>query len=81
MSNVVSLDGGVVHAEREPQESVIEELERLLTMARAGEIQGLAAAVVHADNMSSYSIRGPVVGAYGLLGAVTIMSHKLAEAH
>jgi hypothetical protein len=55
---------------------VIEELERLLEAARAGEIIGLAGSYVHRDKVVTYSFAG-IVGSYGLIGGLDCVKERL----
>lgn len=81
MSNVTALNGGVVWEAGDPQQSVIDELERLLEAAKSGKIQGLVAVPLYSDSMASYSITGPVLGSYNLIGALLIATNHLASRH
>ncbi len=75
-SNVVSLDGGPVADLREPREAVIFELERILEMARAGEVQGISLAYVYADGVASYTNAG-LFRSYAVIGAVECAKTRL----
>ena len=68
--NVISLRGHFTPPSAEPNTTVIEELERLLEAAKAGEILGLAGAYIHKDKVVSYSYAG-AVASYGMLGDST----------
>jgi hypothetical protein len=74
--NIVSLRGEYIPSSPEPNATVIEELERLLKAARAGEIRGLAGAYVHRDKVVSYSYAGAVAG-YGMLGGLDCVKERL----
>jgi hypothetical protein len=76
--NVVSLVGPMASAQPEgqPNATVIEELERLLEAARAGEIIGLAGSYVHRDKVVTYSFAG-IVGSYGLIGGLDCVKERL----
>ena len=69
MSNVISLRGHFTPLSAEPNSTVVEELERLLEAARAGEIVGLAGTYIHRDKVVSYSYAG-AVASYGMLGGL-----------
>jgi len=62
--------------EGQPNATVIEELERLLEAARAGEIIGLAGSYVHRDKVVTYSFAG-IVGSYGLIGGLDCVKERL----
>ncbi len=74
--NVISLRGQYAPPSPEPNATVIEELERLLEAARAGEILGLAGAYVHRDKVISYSYAG-AVASYGMLGGLDCVKERL----
>ena len=76
--NVVSLFGPMASAQPEgqPNATVIEELERLLEAARAGEIIGVAGSYVHRDKVVTYSFAG-IVGSYGLIGGLDCVKERL----
>jgi hypothetical protein len=74
--NIVSLRGEYIPSSPEPNATVIEELERLLKAARAGEIRGLAGAYVHRDKVVSYSYAGAAAG-YGMLGGLDCVKERL----
>lgn len=69
---VVSLRGSIVPQAAEPLESVIATLRRALEMAEAGEIQGVAVAMFHADGLSSWDAAG-VIDSFAVLGAISAM--------
>ncbi|WP_026871988.1 hypothetical protein [Inquilinus limosus] len=78
--NVVGLRGAYVPpaVEETPaaNPTVVEELERLLEAAKAGEIVGLAGAYLHKDRVVGYSYAGPVSG-YAVIGALECMKERL----
>jgi hypothetical protein len=78
--NVVNLFGPVMQTQPEgqPNATVIEELERLLQAARAGEIIGLAGSYVHRDKVVTYSFAG-IVGSYGLIGGLDCVKERLVR--
>jgi hypothetical protein len=57
-------------------ETVIQELERLLEAARSGEIVGLAGTYIHKNNAITYSFAGAVAG-YGVLGGLECVKERL----
>ena len=75
---VVSLHGGAVPQAARPNQGAIEVLEQALDMARSGEVQGVALAMLHADLLASHAHGGFTVG-YAILGAATAMRDTLAE--
>jgi hypothetical protein len=74
--NVISLRGHYTPPSPEPNATVVEELERLLQAAKAGEILGLAGAYVHRDKVISYSYAG-AVASYGMLGGLDCVKERL----
>jgi hypothetical protein len=74
--NVISLRGNFTVPSAEPNSTVIEELERLLEAARAGEILGVAGAYVHRDKVVTYSYAG-AVGSYGMIGGLDCVKERL----
>jgi hypothetical protein len=76
--NVVSLHGGTDLRSPEPNATLVEELERLLEAARAGEIVGMAGSYVHRDRAVSYSYAG-LVGGYGLVGGIECLKQRLVR--
>ena len=76
--SVVSLNGGGVPQRREPVPSVIAEAERILEMARAGEIQGLGIVLLRPSGMAEYSYSG-FVGSYSLVGAAHVLTDFLVD--
>ncbi|MGE0697710.1 MAG: hypothetical protein AB7O57_01310 [Hyphomicrobiaceae bacterium] len=77
--NVVTLFGGQVETEpREPVESLVRELERLLEAARAGQIVGFAGAYQHNSATVEYSYAG-AVGSYAMLGGLECVRLRLAQ--
>lgn len=74
--NVISLHGTWEPQAAEPNSTVVDELERLLEAARAGEIVGLAGAYVHRDKLVSYSFAGAVAG-YATIGGLECVKERL----
>lgn len=56
----------------------VEALETLLEQARAGEIVGIGATMLHRDNQVSWRVAG-VVGGFGMLGALRLIEQDLLE--
>jgi hypothetical protein len=75
MSNVAAINGSVV-VPGEPNETCVAECERLLERARAGDIVGIAAAILHRDNTASYALAG-IAGGFGMLGAAEMIKSEL----
>jgi hypothetical protein len=78
--NVVPLRAGLL-PQGEPEkpevnERLVEELERILEAARAGEIVGMAGAYLHREKGASYSFAG-VVGSYSLIGGLECAKQRL----
>jgi len=80
--NVVSLRGAFSASPAQPKSPaqpnnmVIQELERLLVAARAGEIIGMAGAYVHQEKIVTYSYAG-AVASYGMLGGLDCVKERL----
>jgi len=73
---VVSLRGAHPIQSAQPNMTVVEELERLLEAAKAGEIVGLAGTYVHKDKVVTYSYAG-AVASYGMLGGLECVKERL----
>jgi hypothetical protein len=73
---VVSLRGGFTIEPAQPNHTLIEELERLLEAAQAGEIVGMAGTYVHRDKTVSYSYAG-AIASYGMLGGLDCVKERL----
>lgn len=74
---VVSLYGGAIRQHGEVSPAVVAEAERVLEMAKAGEIVGIAAVFVHHDECTSSSIHG-LCGRMAL-GQLAIVQHDLCQ--
>ena len=74
--NVVALRGELKLQQSEVNERLIEEIERLLEAARAGEIVGMVGSYLHKDKGASYSFAG-IVGSYGLIGGLECAKARL----
>jgi hypothetical protein len=78
-AEVVSLHGApVTAAEANPDKRLVEELERLLEAARAGELVGIAGVFLNKDRIVSYSYSGIVAG-YGVLGGLDCLKQRLVR--
>jgi hypothetical protein len=76
-AQVVSLNGTVLANEQpQPNETLVQELERLLQAARAGQIVGMAGAYHHQDRAVTYSYAG-MIGGFGLLGGLDCLKERL----
>jgi hypothetical protein len=78
MAEVVSLHGNYQPQSHEPNATVVEELERLLDAARAGEIIGLAGSYMHKDKIVTYSYAGLVAG-YSIVGSLSCLRERLMQ--
>lgn len=74
--NVVSLRGQFTAPRTQPNQPVVQELERLLEAARAGDIVGLAGTYVHKDKVVTYSYAG-AVASYGMIGGLDCVKERL----
>jgi hypothetical protein len=79
MAEVVSLRGETIQPPTsEPNPTVVQELERLLEAARAGEIIGLAGCYMHRDKIVTYSYAGLVAG-YSIVGSLSCLKERLMQ--
>jgi hypothetical protein len=74
--NVVALRGELKPQRSEVNERLVEELERLLEAARAGEIVGMVGSYLHKDKCASYSFAG-MIGSYGMIGGLECAKARL----
>lgn len=72
--SVVSLHGGDVPQTAQPRQTVITALEELLERAKAGEVQAVGYAALHADGLTSWCWSGIVGGSHGLIGAAAMLT-------
>ena len=75
-AEVVGLHGVFAPVHHEPNPKLVEELERLLEAARAGEIVGLTGAYLHKEHGVSYSYAG-AIGTFGMLGALDCLRERV----
>lgn len=75
MSDVISLRGEPIVPPGEVNPEVVELAEKLLNMARSGEINALVALAIHADDATSTFRRGAL--SYRLVGSMTVMLHEI----
>jgi hypothetical protein len=76
-AQIVSLNGAdLTIYQPAANESLVQELERLLQAARAGQIVGMAGAYQHQDRVITYSYAG-AVGGYGVLGGLDCLKERL----
>lgn len=75
MAEVVSIHGAPVHA-GDPVEPCVSALEDMLERARAGEVIGVAMAVMHSDRSSSFTFGG-YLDSYGVIGALEMVRAKI----
>ena len=78
MAEVIGLRGAFYADTSKPDPKLVEELERLLEAARAGEMIGMAGVFVNKDKVVSYSYAGIVAG-YGMLGGIDCMKERLVR--
>jgi hypothetical protein len=79
-AQVVNLRGAPVEPETAaPNETLVQELERLLEAARAGQIVGMAGIYRHRDLAVTYSYAGGV-GGFALIGALDCLKDRLVRA-
>lgn len=76
-TKVVSLRGEPVRAPGEVNPVVVKELEKLLEMARSGELHGFAVALLHSDRSASYRIVG--FNDFKLIGATEVMKSVMCR--
>lgn len=77
---IVSLrTGKKILAPGEPSSSAIELCEKLLVMAKSGEIQGLVVINVHSDGATSADYNDGLLFTYQLAGRMLQMSNSIAE--
>jgi hypothetical protein len=77
-AEIVSLNGAVPVTEATPNEILVQELERLLQAARAGQIVGMAGTYQHQDRMVTYSYAG-AVGGFAVLGGLDCLKERLVR--
>lgn len=77
--NVASLFGGPCHVP-EPNEDVVNFLEKTLVAAQSGEVVGIAVSLLHCDNLASYAVVGKI-GSYGIIGAIELAKAELLAIH
>jgi hypothetical protein len=75
---VVTLYGPPRHEPGKANQTVVEELERLLEAARSGEIVGMAGAYTHRNRIATYSFAGSV-GGYALIGGLECVKARLTR--
>ena len=79
MAEVVSLARKLFsRRSSEPNATVVQELERLLEAASAGEIIGLAGSYMHKDKIVTYSYAGLVAG-YSIVGSLSCLKERLMQ--
>ena len=77
MGEVRDIDGGEVKS-FEPDKQCIRFAESLLAKCKSGEVVQFAAAVIYRDRWMGTSMAGHMI-THELLGAVTMLSNKLAN--
>lgn len=80
MAEVVNLYDKRRTEEPAPAQSevVVQEIERLLQAAKAGDIVGFAGTCMHADHAVTYSFAGRI-GGYSVLGALTCLTERIRQ--
>lgn len=78
MSNIIGLRGEPIRPPGEADPVVVKALEEYLEMARSGEIKGMTAVFVHADDTVTGSRKGE--NTYRSIGLLTHMIHDLCAA-
>lgn len=73
---VISLYGPLPEQHATPDANVVDELERLLEAARAGEIVGIVGSYMHKNGAASYSYAG-IVGKYAVIGGLECAKERL----
>lgn len=75
--SVVSLKGAPVAAPGTPNPDLVEDLEKLLDMARSGEINAIAYGVVYRDGLTSYRWVGRITRA--LVGSLELAKMSMCQ--
>ncbi len=65
----------IPHQSGEVRADVVEELEKLLAEAKAGELHGIAYASLHPGDLTKYHRVGR--GTRGMLGALYLLQHSI----
>ena len=79
MSNVVGLRGIVApDGDRTPHAEVVEQAEKLLEMARSGEIIGIQSVVIHSDATAVSLFRAGSYN-YAAAGMLTAAAHGVID--
>ena len=74
-SKVVSLTGAEVIPPGTVRPELVAELESLLEMAKSGEIEGIAAAVLYRDDCTTFRLKGRMSRA--LIGVIEMMKARI----
>lgn len=64
--------------DNEPNEEVVKRLAELLEMAKAGEIRGIAYAILHPGRFTTYNSLGHTTR--GVIGALTLLQFDMCKA-
>lgn len=76
---VVTLRPGIEPCpDGEPNPEVVKELTKLLDMAKAGELLGIAFASLHRGDLTTYDRKGRATR--GMLGALVTLQHAMCTA-
>jgi hypothetical protein len=76
VSNVIGLNGATPLQAGEPSAVLVEFLEEQLRLARDGQIQGMAAAVLFQDGSGGWNVSGRVGGLH-MIGALEMCKAEL----
>ena len=75
--SVVPINSRAIIATAEPNEAVVKELERLLEMAKSGEVLGIAIATVHPGDLTCWRRCGHQTR--GLIGVIELMQYDMCK--
>lgn len=78
MTAVVGLRGGAVPGSRDPDQEVIDDLEKLLEHARDGHLRGIAYAAIY-DEKSTTSWAGRAA-MFKFLSGTALLNYRVAKA-
>lgn len=80
--NIVHVFGGPQNTDErdnaEPIMACVEALEHWLTLARGGNLVGIAFVGLHSDNRVGYTLTGRV-GGFGMLGALHMLQQDIVD--
>lgn len=76
-SNIVHIDGSALPEPGKPIYQVVDGLEKLLELARSGEIKGLAFVATHSDNCTTWNRLG--FSTRSTIGTIELMKADLVK--